>query len=137
MVILDNIEPLTENNFMDYCARHYNNPQCHTEAEFLEDIQRIKYIKKLITRYHENGELREQLILNHIIILNNVFGPIHTGRILFQKLSSQFHYIKPFLLLLSIMPDKLYNINNIEQIDMSVFVADANISCALRKFKNA
>lgn len=137
MVILAETEPLTDRNFVVYCAHHYNNPQCHTTEEFAEDVNRVKYIKKLITRYVEGGELREQLILNHIIILNNVFGPIHTCRILYLKLSKQFEYIKPFLVMLNILPDMLYNISNVAEIDTSMIPMDVNIIAALRKINNA
>ena len=137
MVILAETEPLTDKNFVVYCAHYYDNPQCHTTEEFAEDVNRVKYIKKLITRYVEGGELREQLILNHIIILNNVFGPIHTCRILYLKLSNQFKYIKPFLVMLNILPDTLYNINNVAEIDTSMIPMDVNIITALRKINNA
>ena len=80
-------EPLTNDNFILYCAKHYINPVSDTK-EFLEDLARIKYIKKLLTRYRESGDLKERLILNHIIILNNVFGATATPRILFCKLLS-------------------------------------------------
>ena len=63
---------LTEKNFLLFCAKHYDNPVSDSE-EFFEDLNRLKYVKKLITRYIDNGELKERLILNHIIILNNCF----------------------------------------------------------------
>lgn len=103
-------EELTNDNFLLYAAKHYDNKQCHSVEEFLEDIRRIKYIKKLFTRYEQSGELKERLILNHIIILNNVFGPVHLVRILFLKMPNHLHLIKPFLILLNILPDKVYNI---------------------------
>jgi len=105
-----NNEELTHDNFILYAAKHYDNNQCHSVDEFLEDIRRIKYIKKLFTRYEQNGDLKERLILNHIIILNNVFGPVHTVRILFLKMPKHLHLIKPFLILLNILPEKVYNI---------------------------
>ena len=64
-------ENLTEKNFLLFCASHYDNPQYYNTEDFMEDLNRIKYIKKLITRYVEKGELKERLILNHIIVLNN------------------------------------------------------------------
>ena len=65
------VDKLTNDNFLLYTASHYINAQYSSTEDFIEDLNRIKYIKKLITRYIEGGELKERLILNHIIILNN------------------------------------------------------------------
>jgi hypothetical protein len=129
-------EKLTNENFLIYAAKHYDNPQCHSTEEFIEDIKRIKYIKKLITKYVESGELRDRLILNHLIILNNVFGAINLPRILFLKMGNQFKYIKPFLILLNILPDKLYNIGNQNIIDMDDVPLDEVIITKLRAINN-
>lgn len=103
-------ERLDDSTFLLYCAKNYNNPHCLGTEEFLEDLKRIKYIKKLFTRYEITGELKERLILNHIMILNNVFGPIATVRILFYKIPKYHHYLKPFFILLNILPDIVYNV---------------------------
>ena len=129
-------DKLTHDNFLLYCAKYYDGTQCHTTKEFEEDINRIKYIKKLITRYIENGDLKERIILNHIIILNNMFGPVHVNRILYLKLKEQFKYVKPFLLLLNIMQKKLYNINEENIIYMDDISMDLNIIKALREINN-
>jgi hypothetical protein len=129
-------EHLTDENFLIYCARHYDNPQCHSTEEFLEDIKRIKYIKKLITRYVENGDLKERLILNHIIVLSNVFGAEHLSRILYLKMKSQFKYIKPFLVLLNIMPERLLNIKEERIIDTTMIPMDETIIKQLRVLSN-
>lgn len=117
-------EILTESNYLLYCAKHYDNPQCYDEEEFFEDMRRVKYIKKLITRYMIGGELKERLILNHLIILSNVFPPPHLVKILFLRLEKQMRYLKPFLIYLSLMPsivngvkDKTYSIET-DLIDM-------------------
>lgn len=104
------MEPLTEKNWLLYAAKIYDNPGCSDMKEFLEDIKRIKYIKKACTRYETTGELKERLILNHIVVLNNVFGPIALPRILFLKMQKQMRYIKPFMLFLNIWPDIIHNI---------------------------
>lgn len=101
---------LTDDNFLLYCASHYDRRHYVDDEEFYTDLNRIKYIKKLFTRYEQTGELRERLILNHIIVLNNVFGPIHTPRIIFLKLREQFVLVKPFLILLNILPETFVNI---------------------------
>lgn len=127
-------EKLDDSTFVLYCAKHYNNPQCHSTEEFYEDIKRIKYIKKLLTRYEIAGELKERLILNHIIILNNVFGAIPTARILFFKMPKYFPYIKPFLLLLNILPETIHNIGtNGININTDDIPLDSTIIEALRK----
>ena len=68
------IDELTEDNLFLYAAKHYNNPQCSSTDEFYADLDRIKYIKRIINRYLETGELSDRLLLNHIIIFCNVFG---------------------------------------------------------------
>jgi hypothetical protein len=103
-------ELLTDDNFLLYCASHYDRRHYVDDEEFYTDLNRIKYIKKLFTRYEQTGELRERLILNHIIVLNNVFGPVHTPRIIFLKLKDQFTLVKPFLILLNILPETFVNI---------------------------
>jgi hypothetical protein len=107
---------ISDDNFLLFCAQHYENADCHTEDEFFDDINRVKYIKKLITRYKKTGELKERLILNHVIILQNVFGAVNTCKILYQTNESDFEYIKPFLIYLDYLPDRLYGINKKESI---------------------
>ena len=125
-------EHLNDKNFLLYCAKYYDNPVSDFE-EFLEDLNRLKYIKKLITRYIENGDLKERLILNHIIILNNCFGPEALCKILYLKLDKQMKYIKPFLLLLNILPEKIYNVNDEKVIYTDNIAMDNNIIEKLRK----
>jgi len=105
-------ETLTEENFLLECARHYRNKQCQNTEEFFSDLQHIKYIKKLITRYQSKNVLDERLVLNHIVILNNVFGPVFLCRIFFLKLLPQMPQIKPFLLYLGILSDVVENVNS-------------------------
>ena len=126
-------EKLTEENFFLYCASHYDNARYATTEEFYEDIHRIKYIKKLITRYVENGDLKERLILNHIIILNNCFGPEALCKILYFKLKPQMKYIKPFLLLLEIMPSRILNVGDEDWVDTDLIEIDPVIVSRLRK----
>jgi hypothetical protein len=126
-------ELLTEENFLIYAAKYYENSQCVTTEEFLEDLTRIKYIKKLITRYVENNDLKEKLILNHLIVLNNVFPSDVLCRLLYLKLKKYFNIIKPFLLLLGILPDRLYNINSEKIIETDMISIDQHIVNLLRK----
>lgn len=128
-----NSEILNNKNFILFCASHYDNYQYRSTEEFIEDLNRIKYIKKLITRYTEKGELKERLILNHIIILNNVFGPEVLCKILYLKLKPQMKYIKPFLIFLNLLPEKIYNVEKENIIDTNDIPMDTNIVNILRK----
>ena len=129
-------EKLTDENFLIYCAKIYDNPQCHSTDEFLEDLQRIKYIKKLITRYVENSDLKERLILNHLIILNNVFGGEFLCRILYLKMRPQYPYLKPFLILLNILPEVFYNVRDELVIKTDIIPMDNKIVEKLRELTN-
>lgn len=129
-------EKLTDDNFLIYCAKYYDNPQCHSTEEFIEDLKRIKYIKKLITRYNETGELKERLILNHLTILCNVFGPDPLNRILYLKMKPQFKYIKPFLVLLNILQPRIFNVKGEKVVDTDTIGMDKGIIITLRKIND-
>ncbi len=126
-------DKLTNENFLVFCAQHYNGNKYYTTEEFIEDLNRVKYIKKLITRYVENNDLKERLLLNHIIILCNVFGPTITCKILYLKLKPQMRYVKPFLILLNILPDKIYNVGDEMAIDTDLIEMDQTLINVLRK----
>lgn len=128
-----NNEKLTDENFLLFCAKHYDNSQYVSTEDFVEDLNRIKYIKKLITRYVETGELKERLILNHIIVLNNCFGPEALTKILYLKLKPQMKYIKPFLILLNVLPERILNVRDENSIDTNLIEMDQNIVSKLRK----
>ena len=66
-------EKITNENVMLFALKHYDNPQCEGEKEFHDDMKRFKYIKRLLKKYTDHGVLKERLLLNHIIVLNNVF----------------------------------------------------------------
>lgn len=67
-------DKLTNKTFTAFAMKHYDDPQCEDIEDFHEDLRRFRYLKRLLHRYHENGELRERLMLNHVICLFNVFG---------------------------------------------------------------
>ena len=103
---------LNKNNFTMYAMKMYTNPQCNDMEEFYEDLNRIKYIKRLLGRYETKGHLRERLILNHIIILNNVFGTKACCRILFYKIENKFHsHLKTLLEHLQYLPKDIPEAN--------------------------
>lgn len=86
---------------------HYDNPQCHSIEEFEEDIKKFLYLKKLLSRYHKSGELRERLILNHIIVLYNIFGETAT-KMMFHKVDEDcWSSLATFLVYLNKMPEQL------------------------------
>ena len=124
---------LTDVNFLSVAAALYQNPQCTTDEEFYDDLARIKYLKKLLTRFEETGELKERLILNHIVILSNVFGSTHLPRMLYLKMSKQFHLLKPFLEFLSIMPPYIDNVRIEQRILSDSIEADSRIEAALER----
>jgi hypothetical protein len=101
------IDDLTEDTFLLYAAQHYDNPNCHDVVEFYDDLKRFKYLKKLFHRYKTDSDLKERLILNHIIVLNNVFGTPACSNMLMLKLIEYATELKPFLVLLNILPDQL------------------------------
>lgn len=103
-------EKLDETNALLYAAKHYDNPQCFDTIEFYDDLKRFQYLKRLFNRYKETGEFKERLVINHIIILYNVFGPVHCTRLLFLKLQDHLDVLKPILEFLSYMPECVYNI---------------------------
>lgn len=99
-------DELVEDNYLVYASKHYTNTQCTSIDEFNDDLNRIKYIKRLMRRYLENGELQERLILNHIIIFFNVFEIDAARRMLFYKLDEKYWpAIKTFLVYLNFIPE--------------------------------
>ena len=88
--MMDIFEELNEENFTLFAIRHYDNPQCTSTEEFYEDIRRFRYLKRLLKRYYNSGELRERLILNHLIILSNVFGVTNAVRMLQYKIDDEY-----------------------------------------------
>jgi len=94
---------LTESTFLLYAMKHYDNPQCTEMSEFEEDLKRFQYLRKLFGRYRYENELKERLILNHLIVLYNVFGSSATN-MLFMKLQEFHEYLKPFVVYLNYMP---------------------------------
>ena len=123
-------DTLNDDNFMMFAMKHYNNPQCKNIEEFYEDLNRIKYIKRLLGKYVKRGVIKTRLILNHIIILNNVFGNSSCSRILFYKLEPEFHSsIKTFLEFLKYLPPQ------IPEVDLEEIPKEHKILLELEKIK--
>lgn len=118
------IHDLNDDNFIIYAMKAYDKPNC-VMSEFEEDLKRIKYVKRLINRYRTYGEdeLKERLILNHIIILSNVFGIEATVKMLFFKIEpDNYSILKTFLLFLNYMPKVVQGVNgsNIVSSDITI-----------------
>jgi len=115
---------LTKSNLIVYAAKHYYNPKCIEGDEFFEDLKRFKYIKRLLNRYKETGVVSERLILNHLIVIFNVFGYEAGLNILELKIHvDDWGLLKPFLIFLKAIKNDEYT--NIEM--------DANIVAKLRE----
>ena len=130
-MVFDN---LTSENFMLYCMKAYDKPNMLL-SEFKDDMKRFNYLKRLFQRYRKYDELREQLVINHLVVLYNVFGPESATRMLFYKMAKEdYSALKTYLLYLSYMPDVVKGIKgqNIRSSDIAV---DLKIADALRKIK--
>lgn len=104
---------LTKNNLILFAAKHYYNPKCIDSEEFFEDLKRFKYIKRLLNRYRDTGVLSERLILNHLIVIFNVFGTDAALNMLELKIElDHWGVLKPFLLFLNMIKNTDYT--NIE-----------------------
>jgi len=125
-------DDLNEDNFMMYAMKCYNTPNC-IMSEFEGDIKRTKYLKRLFRRYKVTKTLKERLILNHIILLNNVFGPEASARILFYRVDERdYDILKTFLLYLNILPEIVRGVNG-KTIRTTEIPVDLNIAEILRK----
>ena len=97
-------EKITSDNVMMFAIKHYDNPQCEGEKEFHDDMKRFKYIKRLLRKHKDTGVLKERLLLNHFIVLNNVFGADACATLLLFKIQKEYWTtLKSFLLYLNIL----------------------------------
>ena len=111
-------EKITNDNVLLFALKHYDNPQCEGEKEFYDDMKRFKYIKRLLKKYKVDGVVKERLLLNHIIILNNVFGPDACATLLLYKIQPEYWpTLKSFLLYLNILKEE-----ELKDIDKDEFV---------------
>jgi hypothetical protein len=101
------MEKIENSNFILFAAHHYDNPQCMDEAEFFDDLKRFKYLKRLFNKYQETGEIKERLVLNHLMILYNLFGSVGATKMLTFKLRDYLPILKPFLIVLDQLPERI------------------------------
>lgn len=127
-------DELSSENIMLYAAKVYDKPNC-IMSEFKEDMKRFNYLKRLFFRYRKIGEVKERLILNHLVVLYNVFGVEAATRLLFYKIAKEdYPALKTYLVFLSCMPETIFGIkgHNIKSSDIPV---DMKIANTLREIK--
>lgn len=108
---------LNSDNFDEYAVSNYLNPNCISVLEFLDDLKIIKYIKRLINKYSDKNELKERLILNHIISLSNVFGVEATVNMLRYKVETRNHHVlNAFLVYLEYV-----NLEDVDVLDLPLY----------------
>jgi len=105
-------DDLNEKNYVHFAMKYYVNIQCTSIDEFNEDLNKIKYVKRLFNRFLETGELRINLIMNHLIVIYNVFETEAATRMLFFRVEKKFYSIlKPYLLFMGKLPEEVKGIN--------------------------
>lgn len=125
---------LNSDNIMLYAIKSYDKPNCIV-SEFKEDMKRFNYLKRLFFRYRRDNEIKERLIINHLIVLSNVFGVESATRLLFYKMAKEdYSTLKTYLLFLSHMPDVVKGIKG-QDIVSSDIPLDLNVVEILRKIK--
>ena len=109
---------ITSENVNIYAIKHYDNPHCESEKEFYDDMKRFKYVKRLLRKYKDTKVLKERLLLNHIIILRNLFGSEACVTLLLFKIQREYwSTLKSFLLYLNmIREDELFDIRHNEHV---------------------
>ena len=128
-------DDLNDDNFLMFAMKEYSDLQCTDIEEFYDDLKKIKYIKRLFNIYKNNGQLKERLILNHLIVFYNVFSVQAGTRILFYKIEKDFWpMLKTFLIFLDRMPEKIDSIRG-ETIRASDIQLDDGIVTRLRSIK--
>jgi DUF2075 family protein len=127
-------DDLTSENILLYAVKAYDRPNM-LMSEFKEDMKRFNYLKRLFRRYRKDGEIRERLVINHLVVLYNVFGVEVSTRILFYKMSKEDYItLKTFLLFLNYMPNVVRGIKG-QDIFSSDISVDMKIAEILRQIK--
>ena len=96
---------LNEDNFLLFAIKYYENPQAVTKKDFERDLNHFKYIKRLLKRYRNTGELKTHLLLNHFIILYNIFGEATTPMLFFKIEKDLWPVMKAFIIFLNKLPE--------------------------------
>ena len=98
-------DELNEDNYIMFAIKHYENPHAVTQEDFYEDLKRFKWIKRLLKRYQTTGILKAHLLINHFIILYNVFGDAATPLLFFKIDRELWPVIKSFVVYLGRLPE--------------------------------
>ena len=127
-------EDLNNENFIIYAMKAYDRPNC-LMSEFKEDMKKFNYLKRLFHKYRKTGELKEQLVLNHLVVIYNVFGPEPATRMLFYRMAKEeYSVLKTYLIFLNSMPTVIKGIRG-QDIRSSDIEVDMVIAEELRKIK--
>lgn len=120
---------LTENNFLQLAMHYYDNPSCTVVSEFEDDLNRFLYLKKLLSRYSASGQLRERLILNHIIVIHNLWGDFGNEMMFYKIPEEYWTTLIPFLIYLGRAPEFIPGTNR----RLTEFSQDENVIEVLRE----
>jgi hypothetical protein len=120
---------LTSDTFFIWAVQHYKNPHCSGIKDFRDDLARIKYVKRLLNKYVKLGDLNERLILNHIILLHNVFGKEATNLLFFKIDRKLWSMLKTFVVYLNYFPED-FNLKGVSGVDIPL---DPKIVSVLRQ----
>lgn len=113
-------EDLTKDNYIMFAMRWYSNPHCTDILEFKDDLKRIRYINRLFYKYKKTGELRERLILNHLVVLYNMFDSRAMTRMLIMQCWEYMNYLKPFLIFLNYWTTDIGRVNGKTVVDSEI-----------------
>jgi hypothetical protein len=128
------IDNLTSENFIIYAMNAYDKPNCIL-SEFKQDMKRFNYLKRLFSRYRKYGEMRERLIINHIVVIYNLFGTETSTRLLFYKVSEEdYSILKTYLVFLNFMPEIVRGIKGKDILSRNIPI-DTEITEVLRNIK--
>jgi len=96
---------LNADNFLLFAIKNYENPQAVAEEDFHKDLNHFKYIKRLLKKYNKTGDLKTHLLINHFIVLYNIFGEATTPMLFFKLDEDMWSQVKTFILFLNRLPD--------------------------------
>jgi hypothetical protein len=127
-------DDLNGDNIMLFAIKAYDRPDC-VMSEFKEDLKRFNYLKRLFCRYRKTGEVKERLIINHLVVIYNVFGVEVSTRMLFYKIHKEdYSTLKTYLIFLNYMPEVVRGIKGHDIISTEIPI-DMDVANALRLIK--